>query len=291
MARRWPRILYVSDVVSPSERAGVARVTAWRPAVPGIAEVFHARFVDHAYPTHTHAAWSLLIVDDGTIRYDLDRHGHGADGSTVSILPPDVPHDGRTVTSRGFRKRVLYLEPSTLGADLIGATVDRPTLRDPPLRQRIDELHRVLSAAGDPLEAESRLALIADRLGAHLRRRAPARRPAEGLAADLRDLLDQHVVAGLTLREAGALLYADPSHLIRTFTRAFGLPPHKYLTGRRVEVARRLLIAGVPAAQVATEAGFHDQPHLTRTFARYLGIPPARYAASQDARRPAWVDS
>lgn len=271
-------------MVVRTERTGVARVTAWRPGVPGITEVFHAQFVDHAYPTHTHAAWSLLIVDDGTIRYDLDRHGHGAAGATVSILPPDVPHDGRTVTSRGFRKRVLYLEPSTLGTDLIGAAVDQPTLRDPLLRQRIDELHRVLSAADDPLEAESRLALISDRLGAHLRRPAPARRPAERLAADLRDLLDQHVASGLTLQAAGALLHADPSHLVRTFSRAFGFPPHKYLTGRRVELARRLLIAGVPAARVATEAGFHDQPHLTRTFARYLGIPPARYAASQDAK-------
>ena len=37
-------------------------VRAWRPAVPGVAEVFHARFVSHAYPVHTHDTWTLLIV-------------------------------------------------------------------------------------------------------------------------------------------------------------------------------------------------------------------------------------
>jgi hypothetical protein len=33
--------------------AEASRVRVWRPDVPGIDEVFHARFVDHAYPPHT----------------------------------------------------------------------------------------------------------------------------------------------------------------------------------------------------------------------------------------------
>jgi AraC-like DNA-binding protein len=279
--------LYVRDVI---EVPAAARVTAWRPQVPGIAEVFHAHFVDHAYPLHTHAEWSLLIVDDGTISYDLDRHNHGALGTTVSLLPPHVPHDGRTVTSAGFRKRVLYLDAATVGTDLIGAAVDQPTLRDPLLRHRIHQLHTLLTGPDDTLEAESRLALIRARIRWHLRKTPdpePLDHPAavrrHGLADDLRDLLDTHVVAGLSLTDAGAVLHADPSHLVRTFTRAFGLPPHRYLTGRRVDLARRLLLAGVPAGRVATDAGFHDQPHLTRTFTRYLGTPPARYAT---ARQP-----
>jgi AraC-like DNA-binding protein len=272
-------------------------VSAWRPAVPGIAEVFHAHFTDHAYPAHTHAEWTLLIVDDGAIRYGLDRHVHGAAGATVSLLPPHVSHDGRAATRDGFRKRVLYLDEKTLGADLIGRAVDMPTVRDPLLRHRIDQLHRILNPGAlrfsspealvvDLLEAESRLVLICDRLRAHIlaTEEAPAGTSRAGaLAGALRDLLDAHVVPGLTLREAGAVLHADPSHLVRTFTTAFGLPPHTYLTGRRVDKARHLLLAGMAPAQVATETGFHDQPHLTRTFARHLGTPPARYAAS--ARR------
>ncbi|MBO0877621.1 MAG: AraC family ligand binding domain-containing protein, partial [Pseudonocardia sp.] len=92
------------------ERGRSERVAAWRPAVPGIAEVFHARFTEHAYPLHTHDAWTLLIVDDGAVRFDLDRHQHGALRSQVTLLPPHVPHDGRAATPSGFRKRVLYLE-------------------------------------------------------------------------------------------------------------------------------------------------------------------------------------
>ena len=88
-------------------------VTAWRPRVPGIAEVFHAQFVDHAYPPHVHDAWTLLIVDEGAIRFDLDRHHRGAAGASVTLLPPNVAHDGRAATGDGFRKRVLYLDTTS----------------------------------------------------------------------------------------------------------------------------------------------------------------------------------
>ena len=64
---------------------------------------------------------------------------------------------------------------------------------------------------------------------------------------------------------------------MRSFTAAFGLPPHRYLTGRRVEVARRRLLEGEPIAAVATAVGFHDQAHLHRHFTRLVGTTPRRF--------------
>ncbi|MBE1484707.1 helix-turn-helix transcriptional regulator [Plantactinospora soyae] len=265
------------------------RVVAWRPAVAGIAEVFHAAFVDHAYPVHTHDAWALLIVDDGAIRYDLDRTEHGALGGAVTVLPPHVAHDGRAATRHGFRKRVLYLDTSVLGVELTGSAVDGPSLRDPELRDRVDRLHRALVHPGDAFEAESRLAFVRERLYGHLRRRGgtdPAARGSGALADRLRALLDERTVDGVALREAAELLRAHPTHLVRSFSRRYGLPPHRYLTGRRVELARGLLLAGMPPAEVALAAGFYDQSHLTRHFRRQLGVGPARFA---DPARPVTI--
>ncbi|HEX5946003.1 MAG TPA: AraC family ligand binding domain-containing protein, partial [Acidimicrobiales bacterium] len=83
-------------------------VDAWNPHIPGVREVFHARFVEHTYPLHTHDAWTVLLVDEGTVRYALDRHEHGTLTRSITVLPPHVAHDGRPVTPSGFRKRVLY---------------------------------------------------------------------------------------------------------------------------------------------------------------------------------------
>ena len=260
-----------------------SQVTAWRPTVPGVAEVFHARFTDHSYPSHVHDDWTLLIVDQGAIQYDLERHHHGAVGAMVTLLPPYVSHDGRAATGDGFRKRVIYLDSSVLDERLVGAVVGQPSFQDPLLRTRIHQLHTALDHPGDAFEAESRLTLIRERLLDRLRRHTPEpwRRPA--LAADLRDLLDSRIATGVTLREAASLLHVHPSHLVRSFTHAYGLPPHRYLTGRRIAQARRLLLAGQPAATVAAAVGFYDQPHMTRHFVRHLGVSPARYATA--ARR------
>ncbi|MEV7803914.1 AraC family transcriptional regulator [Microbispora sp. NPDC088329] len=264
-------------------------ISAWRPPVPGIAEVFHAHFTDHAYPAHTHDTWDLMILDDGAVDFGLDRRRHGAtDLSAVLLLPPGVRHDGRTVTAAGFRKRVLYLDTTVLPEHLIGKAVDAPILADPLLRHRIHRLHAALRHQDEVFEAESRLSFIADRLRFHLeafRQRTPGRE-AHRLAVGLRDLLDARVRTGVSLREAAAVFHCDPTHLIRCFTRTYGLPPHAYLTGKRIELARGLLLSGQRPVDVATSVGFHDQAHLNRHFTRHVGITPARYATSEDLSPP-----
>ncbi|MGW3664068.1 AraC family transcriptional regulator [Streptomyces sp. NPDC005141] len=257
-------------------------VSAWRPSVPGIVEVFHAHYTEYAYPMHVHEAWTLLIVDDGAVRYDLDRHEHGTPHDTVSLLPPHIPHNGAPATEHGFRKRVLYLDSSRLADDLIGPAVDGPDLVDPVLRHRVGQVHTALAHPGDELEADSRLTLIAERLRVRLRPGSAPQpsRPDRPLAHKLRQLLDERLVEGIALDEAARLVHAHPAHLVRAFSGAFGIAPHQYLMSRRVDRARRLLLDGRPPGEVATTTGFYDQSHLTRHFRRLVGVTPGRYARS-----------
>lgn len=183
-------------------------VRAWKPEVPGIHEVFHARFVHHAYPAHTHDAWTVFTVDEGSIAYDLERRHRGVERSMVTLLPPGVVHDGRPATSTGYRKRVLYVGTEVLGEQLIGAAVDQPDVVDPSLVRGFRSLHRALGHPEDVFEAESVFAIVAARLARHLG--DPALRD-EGplgttVAEDLRDLLDARLVVGITLDEAGRIL-------------------------------------------------------------------------------------
>lgn len=285
------------------------QVRAWRPPLDGVREVFHARFVDYAYPPHTHDAWTVLLVDEGAVRYRLERHDHGSYRSVVTVLPPHVTHDGRSAVPDGFRKQVLYLERPVLGDEHIGRAVDDPTVRDGGLAGGLRRLHRTLADRhAEPLEAEARLAFAVERLRAHLDARpggvprwaaAPGTAPgASGagaagavggrgataaLAADLRDLLDTQAGGPApTLAEMARTLGASPTHLVRAFTATFGVPPHAYLVGRRVDAARRLILDGVPPAEVAAATGFHDQPHLNRHFRRYVGTTPGRFRAAPD---------
>ncbi|WP_229716241.1 AraC family transcriptional regulator [Mangrovihabitans endophyticus] len=267
----------------PADRPARAghELRAWRPAVDGVTEVLHARFTDHVYPMHAHDAWTVLIIDDGVVRYDLDRHRRGAFGELVTVLPPHVPHNGGAAGAGGFRKRVLYLEAGRLPADAVGPSVDHPGFADAALRAMISRLHDVVAVPGERMHAESLLAVVRRELLLHLGRDTTGPEPGPGVAHRLRDLLEDRVVAGLPLAEAGRLLHVDPAHLVRSFHRTFGMAPHRYLTSRRVDLARRLILTGQPLPAVATASGFYDQSHLTRHFRRILGISPGRYARTR----------
>lgn len=224
------------------------RMRAWRPDVPGVREVLQAELSAHAYPLHVHDEWSLLLIDRGAVDYRLGRHERRAPASTLSVLPPGVAHD----------------------APLVG---------DPTVARLAARFHAAVAAPGDRFVAESVLRMLVIRVEAALGSRAPTSAADAPLAVRLRELLDGRLVDPPTLAECGTALGATPEHLIRTFVRAYGIPPHRYLIGRRVEAARRLLLDGVAPAQVAARIGFVDQAHLTRTFRRTLGTTPARFAA------------
>ncbi len=251
-------------------------IRAWKPSVPGIREVFHARFIDHAYPSHTHDTWTLFIVDDGAIRYDLDGQPRGAETSMVSVLPPYVVHDGRPATSHGFRKRVLYLEPDIVREEMMGSAVDRPEMIDAGLRRAVSVLHDTLGCVDEALEAETRLAFVAERIREHLGVPVDLSRPAPrpSLAEELRAYLDARIFEPVTMAAAVSALGAGPTRLTRAFVSAFGISPHAYVVGRRLDAARDRILAGQPLADV----GFYDQAHLSRRFKQFLGTTPGRFA-------------
>jgi AraC-like DNA-binding protein len=257
-------------------------VRAWKPPVPGVREVLHARHVEHAYPVHTHDVWTLLLVDQGAIRYDLDQRTRSAESSMVSILPPHVVHDGRPATADGYRKRVIYVEPAVIGESMIGSAVDRPALPDAGLRGAVSALDDALACIDDGLEAETQLHLVAERIrgvlgGAAAGATSDDPRAIDAAVEAFRAYLDEHLFEPVTIASASESLGVGPTHLARGFRAAFGIAPHAYVVTRRLEAARDRILAGQPLADVATEVGFFDQAHLTRRFKRFLGVTPGQF--------------
>ena len=238
--------------------------------------MLHAHFTRHAYPAHVHAEWTVLLVDAGGVDYTLDGRRQQALTHRVTVLPPYVAHDGRSAGPGGFDKRVLYVDERWLPERLTGAAVRTPSISDPALVAAVSALHRSLD---EPLEAEARMALVAERIALHLDRGAlgPSDRRDPGLARLVRDRLDEDEP---TLEALARELGTHPSHLVRVFRREYGLPPHRYVVGRRLDRARRLLLDGVPIAEVAATTGFHDQAHLTRHFRTLLGTTPGAFRSA-----------
>ncbi len=82
------------------------------------------------------------------------------------------------------------------------------------------------------------------------------------------------------------------SHLVRSFSRAVGLPPKSYHAQLRLARARRLLAEGKSATWVSYECGFADQSHLSRRFKECYGLTPGAFQSQYRGERlVAAVDS
>lgn len=257
----------------------VEHVHAWHPSVPSVREIYHAAF-EHAYPKHAHDTWTVMLVDQGAVAYDLDRASHIAAPGVVTLLPPGIPHDGRSTTDgRIYRKRVVYLDRDWLPENVGGAAADHPTLQGAEALAAAQRIHLALAEPGDLLAAEHWTLTLRRMILAQLGSRSPGLRDAP-LARRLRILLDDRFTESFTLHDVATAFGTHPSHLVRSFTQAYGLAPHQYVLSRRVDLARGLLVDGIRPAEVASRAGFHDQSHLTRHFRRMLGTTPRAFSTA-----------
>jgi AraC family transcriptional regulator len=85
-------------------------------------------------------------------------------------------------------------------------------------------------------------------------------------------------------------------HFAAQFRAATGLPPHEYLTRRRIERAQEMLLQDELAlVEVALSVGFQTQSHFTSVFKRFAGQSPRAWRLSQCGERrareqlPGWL--
>jgi AraC family transcriptional regulator len=70
----------------------------------------------------------------------------------------------------------------------------------------------------------------------------------------------------------------SPRHFTRAFSRSTGLPPHRWLLERRVEMAKQLLRGPTRSlVDVTNECGFSNQSHFTRIFTARVGRSPGSW--------------
>ncbi|MFD0743877.1 helix-turn-helix domain-containing protein [Phytohabitans flavus] len=242
-------------------------------------------------PRHAHEEYQVCLNLELPGRVWYRRAWHTIAPRSLTVVAPQEVHETRDPDDRpaGGRYRVFYLDPGAVDA-VAGAVAGRPAragLAD--LLVPADELFdRFLRLHRSYQEAESRLTrdcLAQAALVALLERQrgvrpgrppAPARHEAERVRAYLMDNLARNV----SLADLARVANLSPYHLARTFATEYGLPPHAYQIQARVGLARRLLLAGRSATEVAYATGFYDPSHFTRHFRRVVGVPPGGYARS-----------
>ena len=90
--------------------------------------------------------------------------------------------------------------------------------------------------------------------------------------------IDRHYCESCTLSEIAEAVHLSPNHLHRVFVESEGCTPYEYVTQKRIEKAKTLILMGEHSlAQVALETGFCSQSHFTAIFKKHTGKTPAQY--------------
>ncbi|MGE7418315.1 helix-turn-helix domain-containing protein [Methylobacterium tarhaniae] len=127
-----------------------------------------------------------------------------------------------------------------------------------------------------------RVALVARLLASYTadRRTRSAQAPALGRARLKRVLeyIDAHLGDELTLDRLAEEARLSAYHFSRLFRDATGLPPHRYVTLKRIEAAQEQITLGRRSlVDIALGTGFGSQNNFTRAFRKATGLTPGQY--------------
>jgi AraC-like DNA-binding protein len=149
------------------------------------------------------------------------------------------------------------------------------------LRQHLSRFFEVFEPAACAMQVQSQLIELSEVMISELIHRARQPRPMSGppirAALRMRECLNEEGL-NLDLETLAKRAGLSRFEALRAFKKRYGLPPHAYQLCLRISHARRLLLDGVPPADVALRCGFADQSHFNRHFKRFNGVTPMQYA-------------
>jgi AraC family transcriptional regulator len=210
-------------------------------------------------------------------------HVHLIPAGLPIVIEPQGQIEFATIHIAPDRLRHLADEDRSLDTRLSLRFAFRDSFVSACVRALMDEV-RVPRGRG-PLFVDS----VADALLVHLARPLAVPEPSRSVAAmapralaRVRERIEASLEAGISLDELAAEAGLSRFHFARAFRQAMDVPPHRYLTLRRIERAKDLLLhTDLPLADVALAIGFSSQSHFTLRFREEVGETPKRFRSQR----------
>lgn len=271
------RVSYIRDPALPAVELMIAEPST------GVWRMFHERYL-----------FCGCVSVATTWLYRRKTH-RIEDGATAFMEPGEIHNVLAKHKPSHFR--AVFIEAKELiklaeEAGVCGVPHFRPTqIVSPRLLEEITRLAVYLQLGSAALKLQSQFAAVVEQALSYSEF-VPAEIKWSNAALTqslnrARDFLEENFQETVTLDRLTGACGLSRFHLVRSFTRQFGIAPHAYLIHVRIMRAAALLRAGMSCAEVAPSCGFADQSHFTRHFKRIMGVNPSQYAQAKNA---AWSE-
>jgi len=92
------------------------------------------------------------------------------------------------------------------------------------------------------------------------------------------EFIEEHVAEVVRVTTLAQIVDLSPYHFVRAFRQSFGVPPHRYHVGLRIERAKTLLAEpGRSVTEIARALGFAETSSFSATFRRTTGVSPSQF--------------
>jgi AraC family transcriptional regulator len=90
--------------------------------------------------------------------------------------------------------------------------------------------------------------------------------------------IEEHLAEDIAVADLANVACLSIFHFTRAFAAATGVPPHRYVSQRRLESAKAMIATGrTSLSEIAHGCRFSSQSSFTRAFRRATGMTPAEY--------------
>ena len=88
--------------------------------------------------------------------------------------------------------------------------------------------------------------------------------------------IQEHLSEEINVDILAGQFYISKFYLMRQFKEATGYSIHQYINEKRIQMARRMILSGMPASVACYECGFHDYSTFARRFKEIVGEAPSK---------------
>lgn len=249
---------------------------------------------------HTHEFCELYFYLSGKCSYMVENGLFALTGDTVIFTRPGELHCVRVMEPCSYARSYFYIPPNALA--FLGEPspmrffFNRPFgqsnyLRMPPdtaseCRERLGEIRSGMQSDSPDRSANAlaQLLLILAAVNRVLDTDASHAVHAAESSAILSEALRCMNAEIGEIRSADDLarrLYVSREYLSRLFSRTMGITLSRYITLKRIELAKRLLSEGAALNDVCAACGWGDYSYFISLFHRETGVTPAKYRSGK----------
>lgn len=254
-------------------------------------------FSEESNPTqhvHVHDCCEIFLALEGGSTFLVDDRVYDIQNGDLFVINQFEAHKVVASKNGKFTRYILHVHPAFIYANSQGDISLAPcfysTNKITKLSPSASDLARLVAlfedmrcerAYGDEIYKRLRateILLEINRLFAtHGTAKSDAfRHKAVQLAIDY---INGNYANVLSIEDVAKNAFVSPAQLSRLFNRYCGTTVTKYIAGKRITEAKKMLAEGRSVTDTALSCGFNDYANFIRTFKRAVGVPPGKYRA------------